>query len=222
MSMARASSTPDATFDMFDEAQMPLAPGAVRLRGFALGNEAAIHRDILGVVAAAPFRDMYTPSGMRMSVRMTNCGPLGWYTDRNGYRYAPVDPITDERWPAIPDSLIELAESAAEAGGYANFKPDACLINRYAPGAQLSLHQDRDEQDFSHPIVSVSLGLPATFLFGGLKRQDKTMAVLLQHGDVVVWGGPSRLFFHGVQTLAKGEHPLLGDCRLNLTFRKAG
>lgn len=219
--MGRATSAPDATFDMFDEARLPLGPGAVRLRGFALDNEAAIHRDILGVVAAAPFRDMYTPSGMRMSVRMTNCGPLGWYTDRSGYRYSSVDPSTDKRWPAMPESLKELAVTAAEAGGYADFQPDACLINCYTPGAQLSLHQDHDEKDFTQPIVSVSLGLPATFLFGGLKRQDKTMAVLLQHGDVVVWGGPSRKFFHGVQTLAKGDHPLLGDCRINLTFRKA-
>jgi alkylated DNA repair protein (DNA oxidative demethylase) len=151
---------------------------------------------------------------------MTNCGKVGWVTDRRGYRYDANDPESGKPWPAMPPVLSDLARDAAEAGGFKDFAPDACLINRYVPGAKMSLHQDKDETDFSAPIVSVSLGLPATFLFGGLKRSDKTQRYRLTHGDVVVWGGPSRLFYHGVAPLAEGEHPLLNRQRINLTFRK--
>jgi len=153
---------------------------------------------------------------------MTNCGALGWITDRTGYRYDAIDPLTGEPWPAMPPSLLRLATSAAAKAGFPDFQPDACLVNRYEPGTRLSLHQDRNERDFSQPIVSVSLGLPATFLFGGLKRADKTLRIPLSHGDVAVWGGPARLRYHGVSPLKDGEHPLWGRRRINLTFRKAG
>jgi alkylated DNA repair protein (DNA oxidative demethylase) len=164
---------------------------------------------------------MFTPGGHQMSVAMTNCGNAGWVTDRSGYRYDGADPESGKPWPVMPPVLRELAEAAAREGGFPGFAPDACLINRYEPGAKMSLHQDKDEQDFSAPIVSVSLGLPAIFLFGGPKRDNKPQRYRLAHGDVVVWGGPSRLFFHGVAPLADGEHPLLGRKRINLTFRRA-
>ena len=173
------------------------------------------------VEAQAPFRHMFTPGGHRMSVAMTNCGRHGWVTDRRGYRYDDIDPESGKAWPAMPALFRELAENAAREAGFAGFAPDACLINRYEPGAKMSLHQDRDERDFSAPIVSVSLGLPATFLFGGLKRSGKSQRYRLEHGDVVVWGGPSRLFFHGVAPLADGDHAALGRKRINLTFRRA-
>jgi alkylated DNA repair protein (DNA oxidative demethylase) len=173
------------------------------------------------VAAISPFRRMTTPGGWEMSVAMTNCGDVGWVTDRSGYRYDTIDPDSGKPWPDMPPLLRELAEKAAAEAGFMGFAPDACLINRYEPGARMSLHQDRDERDFAAPIVSVSLGLPATFLFGGPKRADKPQRYRLQHGDVVVWGGPSRLFFHGVAPLADGQHPLLGRQRINLTFRKA-
>src|SRR5262249_19389773 len=164
---------------------------------------------------------MFTPGGYQMSVAMTNCGERGWVTDRTGYRYDPIDPQSQQPWPAIPPVFRELAMRAAEEGGFAAFAPDACLINRYEPGARMSLHQDKDEQDFSAPIVSVSLGLPAIFLFGGMTRSDRPRRFGLVHGDVVVWGGPTRLAYHGVAPLADGEHALLGRQRVNLTFRKA-
>src|SRR5271166_389663 len=173
------------------------------------------------VVAAAPFRRMATPGGHLMSVAMTNCGVVGWVSDRRGYRYGVIDPDSGRPWPAMPDVFLALASRAAASGGFDGFRPDACLVNRYEPGARMSLHQDRDERDFSAPIVSVSLGLPATFLFGGLKRSDRPHRLPLAHGDVAVWGGPSRLVFHGVTPLADGEHPKLGRRRINLTFRKA-
>jgi alkylated DNA repair protein (DNA oxidative demethylase) len=157
-----------------------------------------------------------------MSVVMSNCGTFGWISDRRGYRYSPDDPQSGESWPSMPGAFARLARDAAAAAGFVDFAPDACLVNRYAPGAKLSLHQDRDEKDFSQPIVSVSLGLPATFLFGGLRRSDKQLRVPLMHGDVVVWGGPARLRYHGVLPLKEGAHPLLGGYRINLTFRKAG
>jgi alkylated DNA repair protein (DNA oxidative demethylase) len=122
----------------------------------------------------------------------------------------------------MPEAFRKLAETAANEAGFPGFGPDACLINRYEPGSRLSLHQDQDERDFTQPIVSVSLGLPATFLFGGMERGDKTIRIPLLHGDVVVWGGPARLRYHGVAPLAKGEHPLTGSVRYNLTFRRAG
>jgi len=197
-----------------------LDPGAVVLRGFARAREAALKQDVERVTAAAPLRHLVTPGGFRMSVAMTNCGELGWVSDRRGYRYDPVDPDSGERWPPLPESFRALAADAAARAGYPGFAPDACLINRYEPGARLSMHQDRDEKDLRAPIVSVSLGLPAVFLWGGDARADKARRVALQHGDVVVWGGPARLRFHGVLALKDGEHPFAGAHRINLTFRK--
>ncbi|MDI5820555.1 DNA oxidative demethylase AlkB, partial [Salmonella enterica subsp. enterica serovar Kentucky] len=168
-----------------------------------------------------PFRQMVTPGGYTMSVAMTNCGALGWTTDRHGYCYAVRDPLTDKPWPALPLSFASVCRQAAIAAGYASFQPDACLINRYAPGAKLSLHQDKDEPDLRAPIVSVSLGVPAVFQFGGLRRSDPLQRILLEHGDIVVWGGESRLFYHGIQPLKVGFHPMTGEFRYNLTFRQA-
>jgi DNA oxidative demethylase len=197
-----------------------LAEGAVLLRGFAAGESRELMDDVHAVTAAAPFRHMVTRGGYRMSVAMTNCGDVGWVSDERGYRYDPVDPLTGTHWPAMPDSFQRLARNAAAEAGY-EFKPDACLINRYEPGAKLSLHQDRDEQDFTAPIVSVSLGLPAVFLFGSTKRTGPIRRMQLESGDVAVWGGPGRLVFHGIAALREGEHALTGRARINLTFRKA-
>jgi DNA oxidative demethylase len=191
------------------------------LRGFALAAAAELVAAIEAVVAAAPFRHVFTPGGKRMSVAMSNCGAVGWVSDRRGYRYEANDPERGSTWPAMPPLFAALAARAAATAGYPGFAPDACLINRYVPGARMTLHQDRDERDFAQPIVSVSLGLPAVFLFGGLERSDRTIKVPLQHGDVVVWGGPSRRWFHGIRPLRDGEHPQLGAQRLNLTFRVA-
>ncbi len=191
------------------------------LRGFAQPFEADLIAGVSGIVEQAPFRRMLTPGGHQMSVAMTNCGSAGWVTDRAGYRYDGVDPESRKAWPEMPPSFRALAGQAAAAAGFDGFAPDACLINRYQPGARMSLHQDKDETDFGAPIVSVSLGLPAIFLFGGLQRGDKPRRFRLEHGDIVVWGGPARLVFHGVAPLADGEHALLGRQRINLTFRKA-
>lgn len=199
----------------------PLGDGAVVLRRFALPREKEILAALQCVAAKAPFRHMITPGGYRMSVAMTNCGPLGWVSDKTGYRYQPLDPGTGTPWPEMPETFAALAVGAASVAGFPNFAPDACLINRYESGAKLSLHQDKEEHDFAQPIVSVSLGLPAVFLFGGLKRHEKTARIPLAHGDVVVWGGPSRLRYHGVTPLKEGNHPLFGSFRINLTFRKA-
>jgi alkylated DNA repair protein (DNA oxidative demethylase) len=198
-----------------------MAEGAVLLRGFAHSFQADLIPALRDIVARSPFRQMHTPGGHQMSVAMTNCGGFGWVTDRTGYRYDPNDPETGTPWPPMPPSFRALAGQAAAEAGFDGFLPEVCLINRYAPGARMSLHQDKDELDFRAPIVSVSLGLPAIFLFGGLKRSDKTRRFRLEHGDVVVWGGPSRLVFHGIAPLADGEHPLMGRQRINLTFRKA-
>jgi DNA oxidative demethylase len=198
-----------------------MAESAVLLRGLAKPVEAELIAALREIVARAPFRHLVTPGGHRMSVAMTNCGCFGWVTDRTGYRYDANDPESAKPWPAMPPSFCRLARQAAREAGFTAFAPDACLINRYAPGAKMSLHQDKDEEDFGAPIVSVSLGLPAVFLFGGLKRSDKPRRFRLEHGDVVAWGGPSRLYFHGVAPLADGEHALLGRQRINLTFRKA-
>ena len=198
-----------------------MADGAVLLRSFAGRFESDLISALRDIVAQAPFRHMSTPGGHQMSVAMTNCGGAGWVTDRTGYRYDGTDPDSGAKWPAMPSAFRELAGEAAVEAGFRDFAPDACLINRYEPGARMSLHQDKDEQDFGAPIVSVSLGIPAIFLFGGLKRSDKPTRHRLAHGDVVVWGGPSRLFFHGVAPLADGEHRLMGRQRINLTFRKA-
>jgi alkylated DNA repair protein (DNA oxidative demethylase) len=198
-----------------------MAEGAVLLRGFAKPFEADLIVDISDIVAQAPFRHMVTPGGHAMSVAMTNCGGAGWVTDRTGYRYDANDPEAGRPWPAMPPSFRALAGQAAAEAGFLNFSPDACLINRYQPGARMSLHQDKDEHDFGAPIVSVSLGLSAVFLFGGLRRSDKPQRYRLQHGDIAVWGGPARLRFHGVAPLADGEHASMGRQRINLTFRKA-
>ena len=198
-----------------------LAPGARHLRGFARPSEAPILEALERVAALAPFRHMLTPSGHRMSVAMTSCGSAGWVTDRSGYRYDGRDPESGRPWPAMPDAFLALAIAAAARAGYAGFAPDACLVNRYAPGARMSLHQDKDERDFAEPIVSISLGLPAVFLFGGARRADPPLRVRLEHGDAVVFGGPSRLRFHGVLPLKDGRHPATGGLRFNLTFRKA-
>ena len=198
-----------------------MGEGAVLLRGFAIPSGAELTAALHEIVEQAPFRHMSTPGGHQMSVAMTNCGNAGWVTDRSGYRYDGNDPQSGKPWPAMPASFRKLADQAATEAGFAGFAPDACLINRYEPGAKMSLHQDRDENDFGAPIVSVSLGLPAIFLFGGQKRTDKTQRYRLTHGDIVVWGGPARLAFHGVAPLADGEHATMGRQRINLTFRKA-
>jgi alkylated DNA repair protein (DNA oxidative demethylase) len=198
-----------------------LADGAMLLGGFALGVERAVLAALDAVVAGAPFRFLVTPGGHRMSVAMTNCGDAGWVSDRTGYRYDAMDPDSGRRWPAMPVVFADLATRAAERAGFGGFVADACLINRYEPGSRLSLHQDRNEQDFAAPIVSVSLGLPAVFLFGGARRADRPVRVPLEHGDVVVWGGPARLAFHGVAEVRDGTHPVVGRQRFNLTFRRA-
>ncbi len=202
-------------------ARQQLAAGASLLRGYALSHEDALLAAVHDIAAQAPFRRMNTPGGFQMSVAMTNCGEAGWVTDRSGYRYDRNDPLSDKAWPPMPDVFTQLASHAAREAGFVDFKSDACLINRYEPGARMSLHQDKDERDFANPIVSVSLGLPATFQFGGAKRSDPVQKVTLRHGDIVVWGGPSRLYYHGILTLKDGEHPRTGRARFNLTFRKA-
>jgi len=211
--------------DLFDAVEPPprqaMAEGAVLLRGRALPLEAEILTALEVITAQAPFRHMTTPGGYVLSVAMTNCGAAGWVTDRTGYRYERIDPDSGLPWPALPDCFLDLAAAAASDAGYPDFVPDACLINRYEPGARLSLHQDRNERDFAKPIVSVSLGLPATFQFGGLKRNDPVRRFAVRHGDVAVWGGPSRLCFHGVAALKDGAHGKLGRMRINLTLRGA-
>lgn len=198
-----------------------LGPGSALLHGFALPDEPALLAALEAVAGQAPFRHMVTPGGFRMSVAMTNCGPWGWTSDRTGYRYSATDPETGREWPRLPEPFLRLASGAAAAAGFDGFVPDACLVNRYLAGARLSLHQDRDEQDYDAPIVSVSLGLPAVFLFGGHQRTDRPRRVALTHGDVVVWGGPDRLRYHGVAPLKPGTHARLGTQRINLTFRRA-
>ncbi len=198
-----------------------MADGAVLLRGWALPVETELLAAIASIEAEAPFRHMVTPGGFVMSVAMTNCGAAGWVTDRSGYRYDSLDPETGQKWPAMPASFLALASGAAAEAGYPGFVPDACLINRYEPGSRLTQHQDKNERDFASPIVSVSLGLPAVFQFGGPRRADAMRRFPVRHGDVAVWGGPSRLFFHGVAPLKDGEHRLLGRTRVNLTFRRA-
>ncbi len=208
--------------DAPEPAREPLAPGAVLLRGFACEVAGEILEAVNGVLAQAPLRHLVTPGGYTMSVAMSNCGPLGWVSDRRSYRYDALDPLSGQPWPAMPERWKALAARAAAQAGFEGFEPDACLINQYLPGSKLSLHQDRDEHDFSAPIVSVSLGLPAVFLFGSERRTDRPQRYRLQHGDVVVWGGAARLAFHGVAPLADVEHGLLGRRRINLTFRRAG
>ena len=212
------------TFSLFDE-QAPgpetLDQGAVLLRGFALTEAERWIAAVQSVAAQAGFRNMQVPGGKCMSVAITNCGDWGWTSDLTGYRYSSGDPLTQQPWPAIPAFLLTQAQEAAALAGYPGFVPDACLINRYQAGARMGLHRDQDEADFAAPIVSVSLGLPCTFLWGGLTRQQRPLYLQLSHGDVLVWGGPSRLVYHGVQPLAPGQHALLGHERWNLTFRMA-
>lgn len=191
------------------------------LPGFALSYEAQLLQALPVLLQQSPLRSMQTPGGKRMSVATSSCGPYGWVSDAHGYRYSELDPLCGQAWPAMPLDWQRLAAAAATQAGFAGFAPDACLINCYTPGARMGLHQDRDERDFVWPIVSVSLGLPARFQFGGLQRTDVTQRYLLRHGDVVVWGGVDRLRFHGVMPLAEGSHPLLGEQRINLTFRRA-
>jgi alkylated DNA repair protein (DNA oxidative demethylase) len=202
--------------------RVDLAAGAVLLRGLGVPYADTLLAELRCILDRAPARHMTTPGGFRMSVAMSNCGALGWVTDASGYRYDRIDPDSGRPWPQMPESFVELAHRAADGAGYRDFVPDACLISRYEPGARLTLHQDRNEEDFDQPIVSLSLGLPAMFLLGGLKRPVKAMRVPLNHGDVVVWGGPARLRYHGVTALADGLHPLTGRCRFNLSFRRAG
>jgi alkylated DNA repair protein (DNA oxidative demethylase) len=198
----------------------PLEEGAVLLRGFVTAEAAQLIQEVQRVAAAAPFRHLITPGGFTMSVAMTNCGRVGWVSDRNGYRYDPADPQSGALWPAMPATFLDVAMRAATEAGFANYDPDACLINRYVAGARLSLHQDKDENDRWSPIVSVSLGLPAVFLWGGKRRSDPVRRLPVENGDVAVWGGPARFVYHGVAPLRDGLHPLTGDVRFNLTFRK--
>lgn len=214
------------TADLFADqprtpAQLRLAEGAWVLQSFAQEQQQALLAEIEALLAQAPLRHLVTPSGHTMSVAMSNCGALGWVSDARGYRYDALDPLSGKTWPSMPALFEQLALEAAAAAGFEGFRPDACLINHYVPGARLSLHQDRDERDQRQPIVSVSLGLPAVFQFGGLTRSGPLQRTRLEGGDVVVWGGPSRLAYHGVAALAEGQHPLTGRCRYNLTFRRA-
>jgi DNA oxidative demethylase len=209
------------TGDLFAGDREPLADGATLLRGFARDVEARLVDEVNRIAERAPFRRMVTPGGYTMSVAMTSCGAVGWVTDRSGYRYDPADPLTGRPWPPLPDCFLDLARRAAAAAGFAGFEPDACLVNEYVPGSKLSLHRDADERDFAQPVVSVSLGLPATFLFGGADRGDRPRRLALASGDVVVFGGRARLTYHGVAPLGDGVHPLTGARRINMTFRRA-
>jgi alkylated DNA repair protein (DNA oxidative demethylase) len=211
----------DSLFAQESGGSEQIGEGAVVLHGFASAASEALMGDLAKILERAPFRHMITPGGFRMSVAMTNCGAAGWVTDRRGYRYDAIDPETGRPWPEMPESFRTLAVSAAAAAGYPDFEPDACLINRYEIGARLTMHQDKNEIDYNAPIVSVSLGLPAVFQFGGMDRKDRPRRIKLESGDVVVWGGATRLAYHGVNALKPGEHPLTGAYRINLTFRKA-
>jgi DNA oxidative demethylase len=210
---------------LFDSDSLPpsreqLEEGAVLLRGFASAEAPVLVEEVARIVQSAPFRHLVTPGGYTMSVAMTNCGRLGWVSSRSGYRYDPIDPDTGAAWPAMPEAFLRLAVHAAAEAGFANYDPDACLINRYTAGAKLGLHQDRDEKDAWAPIVSVSLGLSAVFLWGGKRRSDPVRRLVVESGDVAVWGGPARFVYHGVAPLKDGQHPLTGAARINLTFRK--
>jgi DNA oxidative demethylase len=206
--------------DSLPRSREPLEEGAVLLRGFATVEAPLLVEEVARIAQAAAFRHLVTPGGYTMSVAMTNCGRLGWVSDRTGYRYDPADPETGALWPAMPDAFLDIAVRAAAEAGFANYDPDACLINRYIAGAKLSLHQDRDEKDAWAPIVSISLGLPAVFLWGGKRRSDRVRRLYLENGDIAVWGGPARFIYHGVAPLEDGQHPLTGTARINLTFRK--
>ncbi len=208
-------------FENEDPWQEELAPGASLLHHFANSIDGEIWEAVNTVAKTCDFRHMTTTRGHSLSVAMTSCGNVGWVSDGRGYRYETSDPQSQKPWPAMPSVFLDLAGRAARTAGYPDFEPDTCLINRYLPGAKMGLHQDKDENNFTHPIVSVSLGLPATFQLGGLERTDKPKKITLQHGDVAVWGGLSRLYYHGILTLKPGHHALTGECRINLTFRRA-
>ena len=210
---------------LFESESLPpfqerLEEDAVLLHGFARGEAALLVEEAERIARLAAFRRLVTPGGHVMSVAMTNCGRVGWVSDRAGYRYDRIDPDTGKRWPAMPAAFLDVAVRAAAEAGFANYDPDACLINRYLAGNKLGLHQDRDEKDARAPIVSVSLGLPAMFLWGGKRRSDPTRRLRLENGDVVVWSGRARFVYHGVAPIKDGEHPLTGRARINLTFRK--
>lgn len=214
------------TLDLFEstltDTREALGKQASVLRGFALPYVSDLLTAVKRIQADAPFRHMVTPGGYTMSVALTNCGELGWTTDKHGYRYTTLDPVSGQPWPAMPQTFLDLADKAAVDAGFPSFVPDACLINQYLPGSRVSLHQDKNEKDNNAPIVSVSLGIPAVFLFGGHQRSDKTIKTPLFHGDVAVWGGVDRLRYHGVMPIKDADHVLLGSRRINLTFRKAG
>lgn len=216
------------TTDLFDDLpsiyppRLHLAEGAVLLRGLVKDIDRDLLHALDTVVAHAPFRHLTTPGGYRMSVAMTCCGRVGWVSDRSGYRYETLDPETGREWPDLPEIFADVANRAAARAGFEHFLPDSCLINCYEPGTRLSLHQDRNERDSAAPVVSVSLGLAAVFLFGGAERNDRPQRYRLEHGDVAVWGGPSRFNFHGIAPVADGCHPVVGRKRINLTFRNAG
>ncbi len=224
--MQRKGTTP-VTLDLFaDETPQPaideqIGPQSFVFRGFALPFVEQLLPALEAILTQAPFRNMVTPGGYTMSVALSSCGEFGWTTDSQGYKYTRTDPQTGQSWPEMPEVFLALARAAAEAAGFADFIPDACLINRYIPGAKMSLHQDKDERGYQWPVVSVSLGIPAMFLFGGHARSDATRRVPLFHGDVVVWGGEDRLRYHGVMPIKQAEHPQLGEQRINFTFRKA-
>ena len=220
---------PHSTGDLFsDEAlQQParreqIGEQSYVLRGYALPWLERVLPELRAVLVQSPFRHMVTPGGFTMSAALSSCGALGWTTSPQGYRYSPLDPERQQPWPSMPAVLRELAINAASAAGFDGFAPDACLINRYVPGARMSLHQDKNERDYNAPVVSLSLGLPAVFLFGGHQHSDKTQKISLFHGDVAVWGGVDRLRFHGVLPIKEGAHPRMGPQRINLTFRTAG
>ncbi len=220
---------PGPTADLFadDALQQPagreqIGEQSYVLKGYALPWIERLLPELRRVLAQSPFRHMVTPGGFTMSAALSSCGELGWTTDARGYRYSPLDPHSQQPWPALPDAVRELAVLAAAEAGFSDFSPDACLINRYVPGAKMSLHQDKNERDYRAPVVSVSLGLPAIFLFGGRERSDKPKKIPLFHGDVVIWGGIDRLRFHGVMPIKDGVHPIMGAQRINLTLRTAG
>ena len=219
------TSTP-ITHSLFDEEPDAsrtevLFPGAVLLHRYALKLERTFLDELDTLTKISPFRQMLTPGGRKFGVHNTSCGEVGWISDARGYRYVSIDPVSEQPWPTMPREFQQLATDAAEEGGFKHFIPDSCLVNRYAPDIKMSLHQDKDEADFSQPIVSVSLGMSATFVFGGLQRSDKLRRIDLHHGDVLVWGGPARLLFHGIQSIKDQPHPIMGAQRINLTFRRA-
>jgi len=216
-----------SNFDLFADIEQPhrseqIGEQSWVLRGFALSCTERLLPALKSIIERAPLRHMMTPGGFSMSVATSSCGALGWITDRGGYRYSAEDPISHRPWPQMPDVFRELAQTAALQAGFCGFVPDSCLINRYIPGAKMSLHQDKDESSYTAPIVSLSLGLPATFLFGGFNRSDRSQRISLLHGDMVIWGGVDRLRYHGVLPIRHGRHPQLGEQRFNLTFRTAG